>query len=335
MKRRAKPIPPSGSEPTDPDKKRLEQFKQFEERATERRSGYQEKILERKGVRHAEEKARTERQQENVLKEEQHKKEEQRLFEIWKKQKEEEQRSIEETKRRKKEEEEHLKKVAEEEESRQKHQKEYMKQLENKAVLKHRQELLKERAAREERAKKTADEHFNRALREVEHDQHTALDTIARETREIEANAKGDVSLARQRLMTETRSEKLEVERKRKIEESKTKHGIGGISMKTGLQQLERETLQKITAIDKRFIDRKKVLDQEEQSRMREIEKEYEEKKAASLQQAKESRRNAQNQHDQAVAEAERHTNDEEAADTRQEKRHKMDSKFSGKEPGE
>src|SRR3989338_7589841 len=102
MPRHAKPIPPPGQEPTDPDKKRLEQYKQFEERAKERRAEYQGKILERKGLRRTEDAERTLRQQENVLKEGQQKKENQRLFGVWKKQKEEEQRIIEETKRHKK-----------------------------------------------------------------------------------------------------------------------------------------------------------------------------------------------------------------------------------------
>lgn len=323
------------SDPIDPEKKRLEQYKKFEERAKERRDEYQGKILERKTERHAEDAARILRQQENVLQEAHQKKEEQRLYGVWKKQKEEEHRMIEETKRRKEAEEAHLKKIKEEEEERHKHQKEYMKDLEEKAVLKRRQEILKERTTHEERAKTTAQEHFDRALIHVEYDEKTALEALAHETRETETKSKGDIAQARQRLITETHAQKMEVERKRKTEESKIKHGIGGLSLKTGLQQLERDTLQKVTTIDKHMNDQKKMLDQLERDRVQEIEKEYEKKKADILHNAAQERREAKNQYDQGVTTAERHTHEEEAADARQEERHKMDSKFSGKEPGE
>lgn len=335
MRRRAKPIPPPGSEPTDPTKKRLEQFKEFEERAVERRSEYQGKLLERKTERRAEDAARTTREQEKVRKEEKQKQEEERLAAVWKKQQQEEEKTIQQMKQHTKEEGEYLNKLKEEEELRLKHQKEYMKNLEDKAVLKHRQEILKLRAEREERAKKTAQEHFTKAMVDTEHDEVSALDALNRETRKLEANAKGEIALARQRLAEETRQRKMELERKRKMEESKIKRQTPGPAGKVALQNLEKNTAQKLAAIDKQMNDQKKALDQREQGHVREIEKEYEKKKSATLNDAAGSRQQAQRTHDQLVSAAERHTQEEDAADTRQEERHKMDNKFSGKDPGE
>lgn len=323
------------SGPTDPEKKRLEQYKEFEERAKERRAEYQGKILERKTQRRAEDAARITRQKDNVLKEEEQKREEERLAAVWKKQQQEEAKTIQQMKQHKKEEEEHLKKLKDEEELRLKHQKEYMKNLEDKAVLQHRQEILTLRADHEERAKKTAQEHFSKAMVDTEHDEVSALDALNRETRKLEANAKGEIALARQRLAEETRQRKMEIERKRKMEESKIKRLTSGPAARPALQTLEKTTAQKLAAIDKQMNDQKKVLDQLERDRVQEIEKDYEKKKSAIMNDAAGSRQKAQRTHDQLVSAAEHHTQQEDAADTRQEERHKMDSKFSGKEPGE
>lgn len=276
-----------------------------------------------------------ERQQENVRGEEARQKEERTKDALWKAQEREAAREVKEMKRRKMEEEEHQKKLKEEEEEREKARQKYMKDLEDKAVFKHRQEILTLRADREERAKHEAQERFSRALIEVEHDHASGVDGLFRETRKEEATAKGEIALARQRLTESTRQKQMEVERKRKGEESKIKRLSAGPSAKAALQNLEKSTAQKCAAIDKEMINQKKILDQQERDRIQEIEKEFEKKKAGIEQTAAKARLDAQHKHDQAVTEAQRHTQEEETADTRQAERHKMDSKFSGKKPGE